>query len=124
VRTVGRQGEYEVPADHDPRLFVGSTVQERPRTTARLRVRAGTAHMVRRRATDVRDRGDGWHELSLDLEDPEVLAEELVSHGANVVVLEPGELRDAVVRRLQGVLAAAGAAAGTAAGAAAAEGAR
>src|SRR3954470_2062831 len=78
VRTVGRPGDYEVPADHDPRLFVGSTVQERPRTTARLRVREGTAQMVRRRATDVRDLGDGWHELSVDLDDPEVLAEELV----------------------------------------------
>jgi proteasome accessory factor B len=111
VRTVGQPGEYDVPEDHDPRLFVGSTVQERPRTTARLRVREGTAQMVRRRATDVRDVGDGWHELSLDLDDPEVLAEELVSHGGNVVVLEPDELRDAVVRRLRGVLAAAGAAA-------------
>src|SRR5215212_2367514 len=108
VRTVGRPGEYEVPADHDPRLFVGSTVQERPRTTARLRVREGTAHMVRRRATGVRDLGDGWHELSVDLDDPEVLAEELVSHGANVVVVEPSDLRDAVVRRLRGVLAPAG----------------
>ena len=107
VRTVGPPGQYEVPADHDPRLFVGSTVRERPRSTARLKVREGTAQMVRRRATDVVDLGTGWHELTLDLADPEVLAEELVSHGANVVVLEPAELRDAVVRRLRGVLASA-----------------
>src|SRR3954447_5746613 len=107
VRSVGTPGAYEVPADHEPRLFVGRTVGERPRSTARLRVRAGTAQMVRRRATDVLDVGNGWHELSLDLEDPEVLAEELVSHGANVVVLHPVELRAAVLRRLRGVLAAA-----------------
>jgi predicted DNA-binding transcriptional regulator YafY len=63
--------------------------------------------MVRRRATDVVDLGTGWHELTVDVGDPEVLAEELVSHGANVLVVQPPELRDAVVRRLRGVLAGA-----------------
>jgi predicted DNA-binding transcriptional regulator YafY len=63
--------------------------------------------MVRRRATDVDDLGTGWHELTVDVDDPEVLADELLSHGANVVVVEPAELRDAVVRRLRSVLAAA-----------------
>jgi proteasome accessory factor B len=108
VRTVGRPGEYEVPADHDPRVFVGNTVPDRPRTPARLRARQGTAQLLRRRAREVVDVGTGWDELVLDVDDPEVLAEELVSYGANVVALEPPELREAVVRRLRSVLAAAG----------------
>jgi proteasome accessory factor B len=107
VRTVGRPGEYDVPADHDPRLFVGSSEPDRPRTPARLRARTGTAQLVRRRAREVVDVGDGWDELVIDMDDPEVLAEELVSYGANVVALQPLALRDAVVRRLRSVLAAA-----------------
>jgi len=118
VRTVGSPGAYEVPADHDPRVFVGRSVPDRPRTTARLRVRAGAAQLVRRRARQVVDVGDGWDELAVDVDDPEVLAEELLSYGAAVVALDPPALRDAVVRRLRSVLAAAEATEATAATAA------
>ena len=107
VRTIGLPGEYDVPADHDPRPFVDSRVSDRPRTTARLRVREGAAQLVRRRARGVVDVGEGWQEVVVDADDPEVLAEELVSYGPTVVALEPPPLRDAVVRRLTGVLEAA-----------------
>jgi predicted DNA-binding transcriptional regulator YafY len=47
-------------------------------------------------------------ELTVSFGDLEVLAEELAGFGADVTVLAPPELRDAVVRRLQGVLDSAG----------------
>ncbi|GAB3684630.1 helix-turn-helix transcriptional regulator [Angustibacter aerolatus] len=109
VRVIGEAGGYEVPADHDPHAMVEGTVPDRPRTGTTLRVREGTLHAVRRRASDVREDGAGWQRLSLETDDLDMLAEELVAHGPNVVVLEPAELRDGVVRRLQAVLTAAGA---------------
>ena len=47
--------------------------------------------------------------------DLDVLAEEVAGHGADVRVMSPPELRDAVVRRLRGVLGLAAAATGGAA---------
>jgi len=47
----------------------------------------------------------------LDYDDVESLAQELVAAGDAVVALDPPPLREAVVRRLEAVLAAAGAAA-------------
>nr|WP_284286854.1 WYL domain-containing protein [Angustibacter aerolatus] len=82
---------YEVPADHDPHAMVEGTVPDRPRTGTTLRVREGTLHAVRRRASDVREDGAGWQRLSLETDDLDMLAEELVAHGPNVVVLEPAE---------------------------------
>ncbi|MDQ3663520.1 MAG: WYL domain-containing protein, partial [Actinomycetota bacterium] len=69
--------------------------------TARLRVRGGQGHALRRRATDVRADDDGWDLLDVPLADPERLADEVVTFGPAVVALEPRDLRDAVVRRLE-----------------------
>ncbi|GMA84775.1 hypothetical protein GCM10025868_00250 [Angustibacter aerolatus] len=80
-----------MPADHDPHAMVEGTVPDRPRTGTTLRVREGTLHAVRRRASDVREDGAGWQRLSLETDDLDMLAEELVAHGPNVVVLEPAE---------------------------------
>ena len=45
--------------------------------------------------------------------DVESAADEIAGYGADVVVVEPAELRAAVLRRLRGVLAAAGGTTGT-----------
>ena len=62
---------------------------------------------------------DGVDELTVPFSDLEVLAEEVAGHGADVQVLDPPALREAVLRLLRGVLAgsAAGAERGSAAGA-------
>ena len=38
----------------------------------------------------------------VDVSDVEVSADELAAYGADVLVLEPADLREAVVRRLRG----------------------
>jgi predicted DNA-binding transcriptional regulator YafY len=69
---------------------------------------------LRRRATASRPGRDGWDELTVPYGDLEVLAEEVAGFGADVEALDPPELRQAVVRRLRGVVDI-GAAAGGAA---------
>ena len=101
VTPTGRAKAYEVPAGTDLRVLARQ-LEPAPRTgTARLRVRGGHGHALRRRATDVRADDDGWDLLDVPLADPERLADEVVTFGPAVVALEPRDLRDAVVRRLE-----------------------
>jgi proteasome accessory factor B len=73
-----------------------------------LRVRRGAGHSLRRRARTVGEVDDTWDLVDLDHHDLEDLAEEVATYGADVVVEQPPELVDAVVRRLRGALAAHG----------------
>jgi proteasome accessory factor B len=106
VRRVGEPGEYEVPADHDPRVMVGDLSTERITRTATLLVRSGAGQTLRRRAASVvpSPSADGRDELVVEFDDPDYLAQELVPYGAAVLVAEPDDLRDAVVRRLHDVV--------------------
>lgn len=110
VRPAGRPGEYQVPEGAAAQVLAGRDA-ESSGGEARVRVREGAGQVLRRRAgaagVDPSGGGDGWHELVVEYDDVEVLAEELVTHGPRVVVLDPPALRAAVVRRLQGVLEAA-----------------
>lgn len=112
----GKDGSYDVPAGamiHD----VVRSVADRPQTQAVLRVRQGQAASLRRRAEDAPANAgpgengptnpSGWDTLSVRYGDDEVFAEDLVGYGADVVVLEPSGLREAVVRRLRAALQAA-----------------
>ena len=118
VRSVGRDGEVQVPEGIDLRAQVATLVPTRP--TARPGCASGRApgpapepgHRGRRGGA----RGGGgptaWDELTVPYSDLEVLAEEVAGHGADVQVVDPPELRDAVVRRLRGAGDAAPAAVG------------
>ncbi len=77
-----------------------------PRATAdaRLCVRTGSSLRLRRRATGSTPGRDGSDEITVPYSDLEVLAEEVAGHGADVQVLDPPALREAVVRLLRGVL--------------------
>jgi proteasome accessory factor B len=44
--------------------------------------------------------------LVVDFTDPEAFADEVTGYGSDVVVLEPAEVREAVVQRLTGAAAA------------------
>jgi proteasome accessory factor B len=70
------------------------------RNTALLRVAPDSDAALRlgRRAETA---GEGEHLLRLHFTDADILADELAGYGPEVVVLEPLELRDAVVRRLR-----------------------
>jgi proteasome accessory factor B len=47
-----------------------------------------------------------WTTLQVPFTDDDALADEVSGYGADVVVVEPAEVRDLVVARLRGALAA------------------
>ncbi len=105
VTATGAPGSYDIPDDHDPRAVVASSLARGEPVTARLRVRQGRGHVLRRGA-DVRAGDDPeWDVLTLR-GDLGALADEIVGHGADVVVEAPNALRETVVARLRAVLAA------------------
>ncbi|MBD3783620.1 MAG: WYL domain-containing protein [Micrococcales bacterium] len=109
VRATGRPGSFEVPADHEPRVMVGTLAAAGGQPSpAVLRVRHGAGHALRRRARTVGDVDDTWSLLDLDYADLWAFAEEVAGYGADVVVEQPAELVDAVVERLSGAVAAHG----------------
>jgi proteasome accessory factor B len=107
----GPFGSYEVPPDVDLRAQVDTFDEARPTRTATVRVRPGAGFGLRRRGTvtasaadDAADAGPGGFDtLEVAFSDSWALAEEVASYGAAVVALEPPDLREAVVRRLQAV---------------------
>ena len=110
VRVVRGAKPYAVPADHRAQEMIRTSVGEREPRTATLRVRAGRGHSLRRRATGASDAGE-WTVLEVTYTDDDALADEVSGYGADVVVVEPAEVRELVVARLRGVLAAHGGAA-------------
>jgi proteasome accessory factor B len=105
VTFTGEPGSITVPDDLDLRGQVRRLAPEHVTQTARLRVREGAAIPLRRRAGDVSSTEDAdWDEIDVGFSDTESLAAELCGYGADVVALEPVELRDAVVRQLRAVL--------------------
>jgi proteasome accessory factor B len=103
VRLTGPPGAVTVPDDVNlVEIVAGSTPPQR-RGVATIRVRRDTAAGLRRWATVVATDGD--HDtIELDYWDPEYLADRVVGHGADAIVLDPPEVRDMVVRRLRQLL--------------------
>jgi proteasome accessory factor B len=108
VRRIGRAGSYDVPDGVDAASYIAGASSAVPDSRqARLRLRAGRCAALRLRATPDEVAGDapaGWDLVRIPVGDPESFAEEVATHGADVVVLEPVDVRDAVVRRLRGAL--------------------
>jgi proteasome accessory factor B len=121
VRFSGPAGSVIVPAGTDVRETVRKwDTQPRAERTAVLRVRQGAGHGIRRHATPVPDgsasdgtpgRGagpraaDGWDTISVPFSDVGWFAEHLASFGADVIALDPADLREAVITQLKGALA-------------------
>jgi proteasome accessory factor B len=109
----GDPGTVQVPDGTDIRKHVMTFEPEVPQGVATVRVRRGAGHGLRRRAVDVEpaepgDIVEGWDLLRVRFWDEESFAEELMQYGDRVVVVEPGPVRAAVVRRLRAVAAAHG----------------
>ncbi|WP_084343608.1 helix-turn-helix transcriptional regulator [Piscicoccus intestinalis] len=123
VRREGRPGSYEVPADHDARAtvrFSGRAGEADSGGTARVSVRAGRAHALRRRAGAVPSaepsrppEARSWEEIDVPYTDSQRLVDELCWYGPDVRVVGPPPIREAVLARLR---AAAGIDAGIDAG--------
>lgn len=101
VRRAGKPGEFTPPAGVDLISYVARWSGTVERTgTATVLARPGRAPGVRRWAQEVSPGPDG-DRLTLRYADPEGLASWLVGYGPDVVVLDPPEVRDAVVARLR-----------------------
>src|SRR5699024_2935437 len=94
------------PGGRYPVARIAATDGGDPRTSpAVLRVRVGAGHLLRRRATSISSLADQWDRVDLDHGPLGTFAAEVASHGADVVVEEPVELREAVLERLRAVAA-------------------
>ena len=100
VTLSGEPGAVVVPAGTDLRALVAQLAADAPRSTAQVRLRAGTGWELRREGTLV-EAGDGWDVVQLGYSDPERFADRVTGFGADAVVLSPAEAIDAVVRRLR-----------------------
>jgi proteasome accessory factor B len=103
----GPAGAVTVPDGADVRELVreGGTTQPAQRTAV-LRMRHGAGHVLRRGATA--DQPDpqrpGWDLVRVPFSDVSWYSEYIAEFGADVVALEPTDLRDAVIGRLKGAL--------------------
>jgi proteasome accessory factor B len=107
VSFTGPAGSVTVPAGTDVRAAVRAwDAGSPPPRTCILRIRAGAGHGLRRHALSVRpDPEPGWDQVEASYSDAGWWSEHIASFGADVVVLEPTDLRDAVIGRLKGALA-------------------
>jgi proteasome accessory factor B len=107
VKPAGPPGSVKVPEGTD----VGAMVKEWDKPAARdhtatLRVRADAGNALHRWGRAAPDAAHpGWDRLTIDYSDPEWYAGYLAGFGQDVVVLDPPELREAVIRQLKGALA-------------------
>lgn len=101
VTATGRSQAYQPPEEVDLVSYVASVDKPASRARATVRIRPGAAAGLRRWAVDVRlGESDGWDLVELAYGDPASLVNRLVGYGADVVVLEPTEIREAVVEQL------------------------
>ncbi len=108
VRFCGPACQVKVPAGTDVRETVRAwdTEPEASRVAV-LRVRAGAGVGLRRQAAAHRPdpRRPGWDLIEVPFSDIGWFGDQIASCGADVVAIEPIDLRDAVMARLKGVLA-------------------
>ncbi len=107
VSFTGPAGAVTVPPGTDVRAAIRDWDHEpaTPRPCL-LRVRAGAGHGLRRYAERIAaDQCPGWDLVEVSYSDTGWWSEHIASFGSDVVVLEPSDLRDAVIGRLKGVLA-------------------
>jgi proteasome accessory factor B len=106
VKFCGPAGSVTVPDGTDVRELVSDWDSE-PERTAVLRVRTGAGVGLRRHAVSVRADGTetGWELVTTHFTDVGWFADYAAWFGPDVVVLDPPDLREAVIRRLKGVLA-------------------
>jgi proteasome accessory factor B len=109
VKMAGPAGSVTVPAGTDVRELVlgwNRTSDDRQDRQATLRVRAGTGYLLRRRPDAVIEPdGPGWDRVRVSYPGQDWYVEYLASYGPDVVVLDPPDLRAALIKHLEGVLA-------------------
>ncbi|MGA4507690.1 helix-turn-helix transcriptional regulator [Propionibacteriaceae bacterium G1746] len=106
----GEAGAYEVSGDLDAPALVASIKPERDAEQAVLAIRGDYAPGLRRRGvvTEHADVPDGYAAYSVAYAWDASLVREVARFGADVLVLEPTSLREAVIRHLRDVVSAHG----------------
>lgn len=106
VTSDGSVRSFDVPSS-DAVRGAASSLMPAPmetRAVARLRVRQGAGHALRRRADTIEPMPEpGWDELTLPFASVGRLAEELVTYGPDVVAVAPDEVRELIVEWLRSV---------------------
>ncbi|MGH3285504.1 MAG: WYL domain-containing protein, partial [Streptosporangiaceae bacterium] len=108
VKFCGPPGSVTVPDGADVRELVRDWDSPAREHTAVLRVRSGTGVGLRQHAVSVRadETGPpGWDLVTTRFADVGSFADYAATFGADAVVLDPPDLREAVIARLKGVLA-------------------
>jgi proteasome accessory factor B len=107
VTFTGPAGSVTVPPGTDARDLVQAWDGEPPSVrTAVLRIRPGTGFGLRRRASSDKPGQDGWDVVEVPFsESGGWYAGYIASFGSDVVVIEPVDLREAVIGKLKGALA-------------------
>lgn len=106
VDKVGRPGSYDVPADLDVHRVSESFFASGPPQYVPVLVRSGKAVGLRRKAASTQAAGNHrtgqqWDRISIGYWDPDQLAGEIAAYADDVVVDEPGDVRDYVIARLR-----------------------
>ncbi|WP_408899464.1 helix-turn-helix transcriptional regulator [Nocardioides sp. R1-1] len=110
VRLVGPPGAYDVQPETDVREIARRMAPPVPTTTAVVLVREGAGHGLRRSAERIEtgvpgpDDRTSWDRLVL-ARPTQGLADEVLSHGPDVVIVEPAAIREQVVARLREAVA-------------------
>jgi proteasome accessory factor B len=107
VSFTGPAGAVQVPEGADVRAAVRAwDFDPPPQRTGVLRVRVGAGAGLRRHALAAEPADlPGWDIIKVPYSDSGWWSEQLASFGADVVVLEPADLREAVLGRLKGAMA-------------------
>jgi proteasome accessory factor B len=109
VKLAGPPGSVKVPDGTDVRELVQGWDRTPPRDrTAVLRIRKDAGVVLRRWAREITPEtgaAAGWDRVTLSFADAGWYAEYLASFGPDIMVLDPPDLREAVITRLKGVLA-------------------
>jgi proteasome accessory factor B len=106
VKMIGPAGSVTVPPGADVRELVKDwDVSPAVDRTAVLKIRSDAGFGLRRGAGEITPEDNGWDRVTLSFPDAPWYADYLASFGPDVVVLEPPDLREAVISRLKGVLA-------------------
>ncbi|HPU14383.1 MAG TPA: WYL domain-containing protein [Aeromicrobium sp.] len=104
VTNDGEPDGFEVPEDADLGQLAQALYPSEANRTAILHVTAGRGQGLRRHALSVSRPREGIDELEVAFAEVADLADEVVSYGASVTVIEPPELRAAVLDRLRKIV--------------------
>jgi proteasome accessory factor B len=101
VSTEGEPGSYDIPEGTDMKTIARTLFPPPPAEAAVLHIRAGRGQALRRLAEKVTPLGNGIDKVEIRYSSRWELASEVASHGPDVVVVSPADVRETVVQRLR-----------------------